>query len=440
MTDGPLLEVSGLKKHFDQSDGFVDKLLGDAGAVRAVDGVDLSVASGETLAVVGESGCGKSTLGRTLLNLDQPTAGTIRFGGDDITGLSDHKMRPYRRRMQMVFQDPLASLNPRQTVGQIVKAPLEVHGIGADDAERTERVKSLLERVGLDAAHVDRHPGQFSGGQQQRIALARALSLEPDLLVADEPVSALDVSVQAQILSLLDDLQDEFGLALLFVTHDLSVVKQIADRVAVMYLGQLVEVGPVDGIFAEPRHPYTRSLLSAVPRIDPDARTDRVILEGTVPSPSDPPSGCRFHTRCPEIVPHDGWEGSQQAFRRAFTYRTRVTNDEIDPDAIEDRLNAEGNSTDVEGIASGIVDSSLPGDIADLPADAQSAVELAAVQLARGDDSEAAATVREAFPSPCATEEPTTVDAGGVRVGCHRVDPERSYESRATAEPSADDD
>jgi peptide/nickel transport system ATP-binding protein len=440
MTEDPLLEATGLKKHFDQSDGFVDKLLGDTGAVRAVDGVDLTVDPGETLAVVGESGCGKSTLGRTLLKLDQPTAGTIRFDGDDVTDLSDREMRPYRQRMQMVFQDPLASLNPRQTVGQIVKAPLEVHGIGDDGGERTERVKMLLERVGLDATHVDRHPGQFSGGQQQRVALARALSLEPDLLVADEPVSALDVSVQAQILSLLNDLQAEFGLALLFVTHDLSVVRQIADRVAVMYLGEIVEVGPVDELFTDPRHPYTRSLLSAVPRIDPAARTDRVILEGTVPSPSDPPSGCRFHTRCPEIVAHEDWDGSQEAFRQAFTFRTRVTNDEIDPDAVEDRLHAEGSSSGVEEIASGIVDSSLPGDVAELPTDAQSAVELAAAQLARGEDTAAIETVQEAFPSPCADQEPTPVDEARVRVSCHRVDPERTYETRATAEESADDD
>jgi peptide/nickel transport system ATP-binding protein len=440
MTEDPLLEVKGLKKHFDQADGFVDKLLGDTGAVRAVDGVDLTVDSGETLAVVGESGCGKSTLGRTLLKLDQPTAGTIRFDGDDVTDLSDREMRPYRQRMQIVFQDPLASLNPRQTVGQIVKAPLEVHGIGDDDAERTERMKTLLERVGLNAAHVDRHPGQFSGGQQQRVALARALSLEPDMLVADEPVSALDVSVQAQILSLLDDLQAEFGLALLFITHDLSVVRQIADRVAVMYLGEIVEVGAVDKLFADPRHPYTRSLLSAVPRIDPAARTDRVILEGTVPSPSDPPSGCRFHTRCPEIIPHDDWDGSQQAFRRAFTFRARVTNDEIDPDAVKDRLRAEGSSTRVEEVASGIVDGSFPGDFAELPTDAQSAVRLAAAQLARGEDAAATETVREAFPSPCANEQPTPVDDGKGRVSCHRVDPGQTSKTRATAEESAGDD
>jgi len=439
--DEPLLAVEGLKKHFDLSDGFLDKLFGQGGAVRAVDGVDLTVGSGETVAVVGESGCGKSTLGRTLLKLDHPTAGTIRFDGEDITDLSDREMRPYRRRMQMVFQDPLASLNPRQTVGQIVKAPLEVHGVGADDADRTDRVEALLDRVGLEAGHVDRHPTQFSGGQQQRVALARALSLEPDLLVADEPVSALDVSVQAQILDLLDDLQAEFGLSLLFVTHDLSVVRQIADRVAVMYLGHLVEVGPVDEIFRDPRHPYTRSLLSAVPRIDPDARTDRVILEGTVPSPSDPPSGCRFHTRCPEIVPPDGWDGSQQAFRRAFTFRTRVTNGEIDPDAVEDRLRAEGRETDHANVATGIVDGSLPGDAATLPTDARSAVERAAEQLARGDDDAATETVREAFPSPCARESPTTVDAGGVRVSCHRVDPETGYDPQVSpTAPSHGDD
>ncbi|MFB9808403.1 ABC transporter ATP-binding protein [Haladaptatus pallidirubidus] len=285
----PLLTVRGLKKYFDQSNGVLDRLVGDTGHVRAVDGVDLTVHEGETLAIVGESGCGKSTLGRTVLNLHDATAGSVTYHGEDITELSAGEMRPHRRNLQMIFQDPLASLNPRQTVGEILTAPMEVHGIGADGEERLERAKELLERVGLKPAHIERYPNQFSGGQQQRVGIARALSLEPELIIADEPVSALDVSVQAQILNLLDELQDEFGLSLVFIAHNLSVVRHVADRVAVMYLGQIVETAPVAELYDNPQHPYTKSLLSAVPRIDPGDRDERIILEGTVPSPLNPP-------------------------------------------------------------------------------------------------------------------------------------------------------
>ena len=423
--DTPLLAAEDVKKHFDQSDGFLDRLLGGGGLVRAVDGVDLELHEGETLAVVGESGCGKSTLGQTLLNLHAATDGSIEFRGDELTGLSDREMRQYRRRMQMIFQDPLASLNPRQTVGDIVTAPMEVHDIGDGEADRIDRAEGLLERVGLKPAHVDRYPGQFSGGQQQRVGIARALAVEPEMIVADEPVSALDVSVQAQILQLLDDLQEELGLSILMITHDLSVVHQVADRVAVMYLGEIVETAPVEELFEDPRHPYTKSLLSAVPRIDPEAREDRILLEGTVPSPIDPPEGCRFHTRCPEVIPGDDWPGEQPAFRRAFTFRNRVENGELDPEAVRSRLEAESDGVTDDDVASRLIEGALPGGIESLPDSAAETVRTAAKQVVEGDEAAAVETV-QAFASPCFEETPRVVEPASNRTAaCHRVDPER---------------
>jgi peptide/nickel transport system ATP-binding protein len=506
----PVVEARGLTKHFDQSEGFLDRLLGGGDTVKAVDGVDLTVREGETLAVVGESGCGKSTLGQTLLNLHAPTDGTVRFRGEDVTGLTGSEMRPYRQHMQMVFQDPLASLNPRQTVAEIVSAPLEVHDEPAtdpavrtaasltvadgvtdavdvtvdDDVDRAvpdedgvatvpvrvdrtpegepratvetaadvlaasvetdgdrvtvrvrldateselrrHHVERLLERVGLEASHADRYPGQFSGGQQQRVGVARALAVDPEFVVADEPVSALDVSVQAQILNLLGDLQDEFGLSMLFITHDLSVVRHVADRVAVMYLGEIVEVAPTGELFEDPRHPYTRALLSAVPRIDPAARTDRVTLEGSVPSPIDPPAGCRFHTRCPEVIPGADWAGDQAAFRRAFAFRTRVEGRELEPAAVRERLQAREGDVDDDAVAERLVETALPGHVQDFPPAAADAVREAARLVAAGDHERAAETVRTALPSPCVDQAPRAVDTGPDRTAsCHRVDPE----------------
>ncbi|WP_458186810.1 ABC transporter ATP-binding protein [Haladaptatus sp. NG-WS-4] len=420
----PLLDVRGLKKHFDQSGGVIDWLVGDTASVRAVDGVDITVREGETLAIVGESGCGKSTLGRTILNLHDATAGSVRYRGEDITGLSAKEMRPYRRNLQMIFQDPLASLNPRQPVGDIVTAPMEVHGIGTDDEERVERAKDLLKRVGLKPSHVERYPHQFSGGQQQRVGIARALALEPELVIADEPVSALDVSVQAQILNLLGELQEEFGLSLVFIAHNLSVVRHVADRVAVMYLGQIVETAPVERLFDDPQHPYTKSLLSAVPRIDPGDRDDRIILRGTVPSPMNPPSGCRFHTRCPVVIPPDDWVGTEDGFRAAFTFRNRVLSGELDPDAARNRLRAEGRGTDDATVASYLVEQLLPRNPSDLPPEANDAVHEAASALAGENRDEAERIVSEAFPSPCERESPPeVVAADGHVAACHRVEP-----------------
>ena len=292
----PLLEVKDLKKHFPIYKGVFSRV---SGQVYAVDGVSFEIGRGETLGLVGESGCGKSTVGRTLLRLLEPTDGTIKVGGEDITHLDAQAMLPYRRRMQMIYQDPYASLNPRMTAGEIVGEPLIIHDVGTPQ-ERREKVAALFERVGLRPEAMLNYPHEFSGGQRQRIGIARALALSPDLIVGDEPVSALDVSIQAQIINLLMDLQDEFKLSYLFVAHDLAVVEHISHRVAVMYLGRIVEMTDKQSLFEMPLHPYTEALLSAVPIPKSAARgRKRVILAGDVPSPINPPSGCHFHARCP---------------------------------------------------------------------------------------------------------------------------------------------
>jgi peptide/nickel transport system ATP-binding protein len=301
MTNG-LVELEDLRVWFPIKSGLIlDRHVGD---VKAVDGVSLTIARGETLGLVGESGCGKSTVGRAMLRLYEPTGGRIVFDGTDITRLSDAQLRPLRRRMQMVFQDPFASLNPRHSVGRIVAEPLRVHGISSR-REAASRVREILRIVGLPTDAGNRYPHEFSGGQRQRIGLARALALNPELLVCDEPVSALDVSIQAQIVNLLEELQTEFGLTYLFIAHDLAVVRHISTRIAVMYLGKIVEVSVADDLYENPLHPYTITLLSAIPIPDPKVERRRVAIrvEGDLPSPANPPAACRFHTRCPFVQP-----------------------------------------------------------------------------------------------------------------------------------------
>ena len=319
----PILSVRALEKHFPIKGGGLIKRT--VGAVRAVDGVDLDLWPGEVLGLVGESGCGKSTTGRAILNLQPATGGSVRFEGREIVGLNRKQMRPLRRDIQIVFQDPYASLNPRLPVFDIVAEPLIIHGLTKSNQELRERVRELVERVGLNPEHTNRYPAEFSGGQRQRIGIARALALEPKVLVLDEPVSALDVSIQAGVINLLEDLKNSLGLSYLFIAHDLSVVKHISDRVAVMYLGRIIEVADRDQLFERPVHPYTQALLSAIPLPDPrrERQRHRIIITGDVPSPANPPSGCRFRTRC-------------QKFANVLTDEQRQTCIDVEPQ-LEDR-------------------------------------------------------------------------------------------------------
>lgn len=342
-TADPLIRVEGVKKYFDSSDslfGGVELDLGGGGfplnyapkEVRAVDDVSFEIRTGETLGLVGESGCGKSTLGRTILRLLLPTAGNIYFKGRNIADLGREELRRTRRDQQIIFQDPSSSLNPRMKIGPIIEEPMEAHGI-QDQAGREQRARELLETVGLDPSHYNRFPHQFSGGQQQRINLARALSVNPEFIVCDEPTSALDASIQAQVLNTMRELQEEFNLTYLFISHDLSVIRHICDRVAVMYLGQIAELGEKTEIFERPKHPYTQSLLSSIPVPDPRVSGERDVLEGDVPNPADPPSGCRFRTRCPKLIAPTAYEFDAGEWPAVRTFSRAVSRREFNLDS-----------------------------------------------------------------------------------------------------------
>ena len=335
--DGPLMAIRNLKKHFNNDAGLIEgfqytksfpPIEYSPELVRAVDDVSLNIHQGEVLGLVGESGCGKSTLARTILQLETPTEGEIQFKGEDLTELSKKELRRRRSDIQMIFQDPQSSLNPRLRVGKIVEEPMKAHGM-YDKETRKERAKELLEKVGLDSHHYNRYPHAFSGGQRQRVNLARALSVDPDFIVCDEPVSSLDVSIQAGVLNVLKDLQEEFDLTLLFIAHDLSVIRYICDRVAVMYLGQIVEVAEKEELFENPQHPYTRSLLDSIPSPDPTSSEVRANLEGDVPSPISPPTGCRFRTRCPELIPPEEFNLTDEAWEDVVTFARRVKSRQI---------------------------------------------------------------------------------------------------------------
>ncbi|WP_152042076.1 ABC transporter ATP-binding protein [Salinigranum salinum] len=421
----PLVAVRDLEKYYYEQDTLVDRLLGkEPRSVKAVDGVSFDIHEGETLGLVGESGCGKSTTGETLLRLREATGGSVTFDGEAVFELDGDRLDAFRRRAQIVFQDPFSSLDPRMTVGDIVAEPLVIHDLPDDPGEkrtrewRRDRARELLERVGLSASQLDRYPHEFSGGQRQRIGIARALALDPEFVVLDEPVSALDVSVQAQVLNLLADLQAEFGLTYLFIAHDLSVVRHLCDRVAVMYLGNVVELGPTDEIFTAPEHPYTEALLESVPRASVAEHGREVdALAGDVPSPRNPPSGCRFRTRCPAVIPPSDLPIDQPTYRAVMDLRDALERGDLDAETVWDRLDAA--SSDEAAFTEHVretyfEEASLSG------ADAR-VVDDALAALARGDRAEAVGTLRDRFESVCETDRPERVGETHA-TACHLYD------------------
>jgi len=445
-TDGdPLVGVRDLQKYYYEQDTLVDRLLGrERRAVKAVDGVSFDIQRGETLGLVGESGCGKSTTGETLLRLREATGGRVEFDGRPVFGMDDGELREFRRRAQIVFQDPYSSLDPRMTVGDVVTEPLKVHDLPADPGDaskrqrRRERARELLERVGLSAGQVDRYPHEFSGGQRQRIGIARALALEPEFVLLDEPVSALDVSVQAQILNLLEDLQAELGLTYLFIAHDLSVVRHICDRVAVMYLGEIVETGPTDELFEDPQHPYTRALLESVPRAKVAEHGRRVeALSGDVPSPRDPPSGCRFRTRCPQVIPPGHLRLDQREYRAVMDLRDRLERGEVSVAGVRETAGIDpdaGRGATVDALHDELVGIDLSGEDATVVEDALGAV-------VDGRQDEAIEDLRERYESVCETTSPVLQDRDRP-AACHLyeqpVDASDAASDGATADAEAD--
>jgi len=434
----PLLSVRGLKKYYPTGGGLLSR---PSGAVRAVDGISFDVGRGETLGLVGESGCGKSTAASSIVRLEEPTAGAVIFNGggragasrnddgthpNDVTRFGRAELKAFRRDVQMVFQDPTSSFDPRMSVGASIAEPLSVHGL-SDRGRRRAIVEDLLERVGLSPSDYGRYPHEFSGGQKQRLAIARALVLNPDLIVADEPVSALDVSVQADVLGLLGEIQSAFGLSVLFISHDLSVVREIADRVAVMYHGEIVEVGPTGAVLTAPEHPYTEALVSAIPTVGPGGERREIELTGTVLDPSNPPSGCRFHTRCHAVVQPEGIDLDQSVWRRVLEFRHRLEAGEVDPETVRESARARTDTTgdlDRSTLETQLrAEFELPETLSDPTAERELAGSIEV--LLGGDAAAAAERLASTFRTPCeATAPEFTGHGGGHRSACLRHTPD----------------
>ncbi|WP_458185398.1 ABC transporter ATP-binding protein [Haladaptatus sp. NG-WS-4] len=445
----PLVELENVSKLFDLSQGVVEQLLGkEAQPVRAVQNVDLTINKGDIMGIAGESGCGKTTLGKLLVKLYDPTEGTITFDGRDVTELSREDEKVFRQRVQMIFQDPFESLNPRMTVLQSVVEPLQINGIGDGYQDRRERVIEVLEDVGLAPAeaYLNEFPKELSGGERQRVAIARALVVNPDFVVCDEPVSMLDVSIRAGVLNLMKELQDEYGLTYLFISHDLSLIRYMCDRTAIMYLGDIIEQGPTTDVVTNPKHPYTEALFDAVPEINPGAKRHRANVTGEVPNPRNPPSGCQFHPRCSKIIPPEDWTGSQQAFRRAFQFKRRVAMDDIELESYDDDSVDQRDAVDrllestlalelpeehrIEGESQG----SIEFRELDMPRQAENALRSAARDLLDGNVEEAQEQLDREFQTICEQNHPELRQTGDQIAACHL------YESSASsAEPVTPD-
>ncbi|PSP56316.1 peptide ABC transporter ATP-binding protein [Halobacteriales archaeon QS_1_67_19] len=416
-SEDPLLSVRNLTKHYPVTSGLLRRTTGQ---IRAVDGIDLDVGRGEAVGVVGESGCGKSTAARTILGLESPTDGEVVFDGRDATDFSRAERKRFRRRAQIVFQDPTSSFDPRMTIGESIAEPMVAHGLGEE--RRASRTESLLKVVDLPTDTGDRYPHELSGGQKQRAALARALSLDPDLLVLDEPVSALDVSVQAEVLELIADLRDRFDLTILLISHDLSVVRQICDRVAVMYLGEIVERAPTAALFDDPKHPYTEGLLASIPAPDPHERFDTGGLSGNVPDPSAPPAGCRFHTRCPAVISPDDLDVPRTVWRALFRLRVDLRDGAFGIESMRERLAEAGDEepTPAELRRCVRAEYDLPDRLPD--ADAEPTLSAALEDAVAGRLDRAAGRLREAFPTVCVRRTPELRETDDRAVACHLHD------------------
>ena len=415
----PVIEVDNLEKHYPITKGVLRRKVG---TVRAVDGISFEINEGETVGLVGESGCGKSTAATSILQLEEPTGGDVRFDGTSLLDQTDKERKRFRRNAQMVFQDPESTFDPRMSVGESITEPLRIHGV-TDRKKRRAVAMNLLERVGMERSDIDRYPHEFSGGQKQRIALARALVVNPEFIVADEPVSALDVSIQAKVIELINDIKEEFGLSILFISHDMGVIREVCDRVAVMYLGEIVEMAPTDELFSDPQHPYTKSLISAIPNPDPRQRGKGTQLTGDVPSPQNPPEGCRFHTRCPSVIQPEGYEFDQSAWRGVMDYRQRLSSDSIEPESVREFVASE-ESIEQSAVSDDQVRAAIRQEF-DVPEtlsddDAEAVLSESLDYILDDEPEQAAELLREEFETVCETEAPETVDLGGAReAACH---------------------